>query len=258
MSRKPWFPFYAADWLSDARVTALTLPEQGAYVRLLAIQWREGSIPSDRSDLLRLVGLSIGEYSSAMSELFSIDKVLSFFGQFDANDPTRLRNDRLEEIRKETDRHQKDRVKAGKIGAKKRWLGHSLAIANPIAKHGQSQSQSQSQSHKDKEVIPSPPARFDFAAVYLAYPKKLGKKKGLERCKSQIKTEERYRDLIKAVANYSAYVAGKDPQFTKHFDSFLSVWEDWVNPPEIVPFRSKPPAWREPMQAAAENKREVL
>lgn len=40
----PWFPFYVDKWETDERTDALTLEEQGAFLRLLCWQWREGSI----------------------------------------------------------------------------------------------------------------------------------------------------------------------------------------------------------------------
>jgi uncharacterized protein YdaU (DUF1376 family) len=52
--KAPAFQFYAADYLSDESVQLMTLEEEGAYIRLLAICWREGSIPDDDEKLSRL------------------------------------------------------------------------------------------------------------------------------------------------------------------------------------------------------------
>lgn len=56
-SPSPAFSFYPKDWLSDATVMAMSLEEQGAYVRLLAIYWLEDGLPSDLGKLSRLVGV---------------------------------------------------------------------------------------------------------------------------------------------------------------------------------------------------------
>lgn len=74
----------------------------------------------------------------------------------------------------------------------------------------------------------NPDLGFDFEAVYAAYPRKEGRKKGLQRCKAQITTRSKYDALVKAVANYAASVAGKDPEYVKHFDTFMNCWEDFV------------------------------
>lgn len=50
----PAFQFYAADYLADANVQLMSLEEEGAYIRLLAFCWREGSIPSDEAVCSRL------------------------------------------------------------------------------------------------------------------------------------------------------------------------------------------------------------
>lgn len=54
MKPPPAFQFYAADWLADANVQLMTLEEEGAYIRLLAYCWREGSIPDNDEALSRL------------------------------------------------------------------------------------------------------------------------------------------------------------------------------------------------------------
>lgn len=45
--KSPAFQWYAADYLADERVMLMTLAAEGAYVRLLSLCWREGSIPSN-------------------------------------------------------------------------------------------------------------------------------------------------------------------------------------------------------------------
>lgn len=48
-----WFPFYIDAWETDDRVRDLTLAEQGAYLRLLCTQWREGSVSGRAADAER-------------------------------------------------------------------------------------------------------------------------------------------------------------------------------------------------------------
>jgi uncharacterized protein YdaU (DUF1376 family) len=45
MATAPAFQFYATDWRSDPDVSLMTLEEEGAYIRLLAFAWLNGSIP---------------------------------------------------------------------------------------------------------------------------------------------------------------------------------------------------------------------
>ena len=75
-------------------------------------------------------------------------------------------------------------------------------------------------------------AKFDFEALYALYPRKVGKKRGLQRCRSQITSQRRYDQLHTAITNYAATMAreGRELSYIKHFDSFMSIWEDWINP----------------------------
>ena len=50
-----WFPLDVNDWLLD--LATMPLDAQGAYLRLLCYQWRDGSVPADEETLAGLVGL---------------------------------------------------------------------------------------------------------------------------------------------------------------------------------------------------------
>lgn len=73
-------------------------------------------------------------------------------------------------------------------------------------------------------------SEFDFETVYNFYPKKEGKTKGIEFCKSRIKTEEDYQLLLKAVNRYSKECRDerREKKFIKQFSSFMSVWRDYA------------------------------
>lgn len=93
-----------------------------------------------------------------------------------------------------------------------------------------------------KRTIPDSPAaprdEFDFEAVYARYPRKEGRKKGLQRFKSQITTRLKYDALIKAVENYAAVAS---PGYEKHFDTFMGCWEDYVNADLLAPRKPSRP-----------------
>jgi len=56
--KPPAFQFYPADFLADEKVAMMSVTERGIYVTLLAFGWREGSIPADEGDLVRLLRCS--------------------------------------------------------------------------------------------------------------------------------------------------------------------------------------------------------
>lgn len=82
----------------------------------------------------------------------------------------------------------------------------------------------QSVSKTDKSVA------IDFEKIYSVYPRKKGKTRGLQLCKSKIKTQQQYSELLEAVQNYRKYCEGKEPEYIKHFSTFMAEWTDWINP----------------------------
>lgn len=142
---RPFFPFYAADWLSAERVASMTLSAQGAYVRALCMQWRDGSLPVAREKWERLFpGL-------AQSDL---DDLLD---AFPVGDDIRRRNGRLERERKLLD----NRAEAHRLGAQmtnaKRSLSATQAPRSEVAPPTHSESESYSESEvRDQKSETSP------------------------------------------------------------------------------------------------------
>lgn len=109
--------------------------------------------------------------------------------------------------------------------------------------------------------------------VYGIYPRKEGKKRGLEICRAKIKSDEELESLVAAVRRYTAHhkASGKSAEFLMHFSTFMGCWTDWTDPnagkvvftPRVNP--NPPPARTEPLAEeipidpnAAEKMREVL
>lgn len=67
---------------------------------------------------------------------------------------------------------------------------------------------------------------FDFNAIYSIYPRKAGKKLGIERLKKSVNTVEKYQLLIQAVENYASKMAGTEEKYIKHFSTWASSWSD--------------------------------
>lgn len=122
--KPPAFQFYAADWLADERLSVCPLEVEGAYIRLLAYAWREGSIPADPAAVSVLC-------KGASSQ--TVAMALQFFIPSEVN-CARLVNEKMEEIRKS----QRSFVRKQKANAVKRW-GKKKSIgdlAMPNGCHG--------------------------------------------------------------------------------------------------------------------------
>ncbi len=61
--KSPAFQFYPKDFLADAHVVAMTLPERGAYITLLCMCWTDGSLPVDMAALARRCHVSTGTFT---------------------------------------------------------------------------------------------------------------------------------------------------------------------------------------------------
>jgi hypothetical protein len=136
----PWFKIYAAECLSDESFQSWDITERGAWFTLLLVNWREGSIPNDRTSLARLLHVD----SSTMAQLWSA------IGSKFVESPDvqgRLTSPRLELEREKAKILTRKRSEAGREGANLRWSKEnrvngktiallSVANANPMAADG--------------------------------------------------------------------------------------------------------------------------
>lgn len=82
------------------------------------------------------------------------------------------------------------------------------------------------------QSAPAAPAPvFDFDSIYQQYPRKEGKKRGMEFLKRHVTTQDQFERLRRSVSNYAAKVAREktEPRFVKLFSSFVAVFEDYVD-----------------------------
>jgi len=86
-----WFKFDVIDWLTSPNVLSMTSSEEGLYIRLLAVQWRDGRLPSD----LKMLAICVGREERLVRRWFS--KYGHLFPICDGNG-TYLANQKLSKI----------------------------------------------------------------------------------------------------------------------------------------------------------------
>jgi uncharacterized protein YdaU (DUF1376 family) len=148
-TKRPWFAFYASDWLSSRNICLMTPEQRGGYIQLLCHAWLSDDcgLPDDDAELAILSGLN-GSWDSCKTAIRKCFKV----------DSGRLLNPRLLKEKSAILEILESRSKAGKKGARKRWGGKDLnnkAIILPMAKNSHSHSQSEYTTSKD--ATPPPP-----------------------------------------------------------------------------------------------------
>jgi len=157
LKKPPAFPVYTKDFDTDERVLLMDLAEEGAYFRLLRLQWREGSIPADHASLAKILRVPVAR----------VDRLwpaLSACFQAHPTEPGRLVNGKTERVREQQRQFLSGKSAAGKKGAVARW-GDGTAIAKavtpvPLAPVCPSVSVSVSVPERMTERAIAPPSRL--------------------------------------------------------------------------------------------------
>lgn len=79
---------------------------------------------------------------------------------------------------------------------------------------------------KDNKI--STKFKTQIEEAYKKYPLKKGKTVGVKKLVRQIQSETDLDQLILAIQNYAAEVKSTDRQYIKHFSTFASCWQDYV------------------------------
>ncbi len=72
---------------------------------------------------------------------------------------------------------------------------------------------------------------WDFEAIYLRYPRKLGKSAGLAKLKKQALSQEEFGQLGSALGRFIDHhrSAGTESQFLPYFSKWVTNWQDWLD-----------------------------
>lgn len=72
----------------------------------------------------------------------------------------------------------------------------------------------------------------ELESAYKAYPRKVGRGKGMTRLKAQSLNLDEARAFKVAVDKYCEYLRSNntEKQYVKHFSTFVAEWRDWVEP----------------------------
>lgn len=166
-----WFPFYYRDFFSDERVLCMSNTQVGMYLKLLAHQWHEGSIPNDIEALGRLVHTRNTRVLHSNDDLrtpadvarIETDQIIALIKQcFVKNGrPGRLVNPRLEQVRVQQLSEKQKKSDHGKKAIEARWkrerekLSGNTPVKTGITREYHSESESESSDSQKNPQIPS-------------------------------------------------------------------------------------------------------
>lgn len=157
--RLPWFRFWVQDFIQDEKVQRMNNEAVGLYIKLLILQWTEGSIPEDCVDLASLRLLDTLSHPETHEGGFSppyaagqalLDEVISLCFVPHPTLKGRLINPRLNRERLEISKQFEAKREAGRLGG----LARSSTATAQLKHHSQHSSStaqaSQSHSHNQK------------------------------------------------------------------------------------------------------------
>ena len=110
-----YFNFHIDDFFGSERVMSLTPEMQINYLRLLAFQWKNGTLPGDLLVLQKVCGIS----EARKNKKDEFEKVVQMF--FKKRDDGRLINERMDAERERFFALVKARKDSGQKGGKTRW-----------------------------------------------------------------------------------------------------------------------------------------
>ncbi len=105
--KKPYFPFYVNDWLSDSKVIRMKPETRGGYIHLLCYDWSDDGLEDDDENLATLSGLNSQWNANALQLRKCFVKC----------EDGRLRNPKLSNIRTANKLYSDEQ----KARAEKRW-----------------------------------------------------------------------------------------------------------------------------------------
>jgi uncharacterized protein YdaU (DUF1376 family) len=125
LAPRQWCRFNFHAFFTDEKVKVMTNSQVGMYLKLLAHQWQEGSLPKDRDGLMAIVGIS-DESGQECEQMIAVIKAC-----FQRNGTEeRLMNPHLEEMRATQIERYTKLSQAGRLGG----IAKARLMASPRKK----------------------------------------------------------------------------------------------------------------------------
>lgn len=156
MNKRPWFPFYPADWLGERNVRMISREARSCYFDLLCEIWSHGPVNDDPDFCAHLLNESPRGFRKIWAEIRPLFFEIS---------PGKLSQNRLEFERNEAE-HKAEKARNS---AQSRWSNNANALPTHSERNAngmlaRASSQSHPQSHPQSQiqdppiVPPEPPA----------------------------------------------------------------------------------------------------
>lgn len=237
MSRQPWYRWFPSDYLG--KTVHLSIEEDCLYRRLLDIQWRDGSLPSDPERIAKLARFDFETFQEAWKEV-SVFFILR---------GGKLVNQKLSSERRGVNRKIAQKRSAGKASAINRFrtpVQHPFNDPDPDP-DPEEEKDSKTLSPKPPFSSKKPKAKHAypdaFEALWITRPARAGgddKRRALQAWNARISEQHSQESIQAGVDRYRAYCekTGKiGTEYVKQMATFLGpsdpphFTQDWAAPP---------------------------
>ena len=223
----PWFPFYFLDFHNDEKVKLMGPATRYIYIMLLSHQWQEGSLPSDRQSIQRLIDsipkdwqtqeqidamLSNDLTDHQSGHLFDYDAVISQIVSCFELQNDRLVNKRLSEIRNRQVKTHIAREK-GAEKSREKLKNHQSDHQSGHQTDHQGKNQNQNQNHIKT-----------FVQFWQAYPKKKAKADAIKAWNKISHQNGLVEQILSAVR-----VQSQSEDWIKEKGKYIPLPASWLN-----------------------------
>jgi uncharacterized protein YdaU (DUF1376 family) len=153
--KSPAFQFYPKDFITDERVTLMSMQERGVYITLICKCWTEGTLPADLVLLARLCGFPTAAFRKCWTAIAPCFRPCS-------RDASRLIHPRLEKERQKQRAYRRRQADNGKLGGRPpkpkpnpsllQKPAETQRVANPLESSAFASSSSSSDSGQKREA----------------------------------------------------------------------------------------------------------
>ena len=196
MAKDPAFLFYHHDFLIGTEF--MSHEQVGCYIRILCHMADKGHLTKER--MLHICGTCV--LDKTLEEKFKIDENGHYY------------NTRLDvEVFKR------------KSFCESRRLSRMSNVRETHVERTVNRNRNRNVNEVKNKAV------FDFDVLWLLYPKKLGKHDAMRHFEAQVKTNEDYTNITKALENFlkSGQVTQGDPKFIPHGSTwFNNRWRDYI------------------------------
>lgn len=231
----PWFPFYPDDWVYSETVLSMTLAQQGCFILMLCLQWKNGDLPNDVTLVARMLSIATAEPPEHADVQVVLDKAFvkdAKTGRLFNRRLAHEENVQRARLRSNADRQKRSRDRNGDVRVTSRSASHE---------NNAEEKEKEKERDKEKETTTTTAHADAFAPLWKAYPTRRGgaaKARALRVFTANCRAGISVGGMLAGIERYAKFCAAEGKTggpYVLQCSTFLGPdkhWEEeWVVPP---------------------------